>query len=74
MKEDVKKISGKAMRKATFGVTVLMLAAFGLSACIVADPGYRRGGDWHRQHWNNDNWNGNGPGNGPGGGHWKRYP
>jgi len=75
MKELNRKDSGKTFGKSSLGLTVLVLAALGLSGCIVADgPGYR--GDRHGHHWNNNGWN-NGPGNSQGwqgnDGSWKHH-
>jgi len=62
------KTSTNVIRKSGFGLAVLLLAAIGLSGCIVEDrggPGWHHNNwdnhwgdnDWHSHSWQGDGWN-----------------
>ena len=54
-------MSTKAIRKSGFGLAVLLLAAIGLSGCIVEDrggPGWHH--NWGDNDWHDHSWQGGG--------------
>jgi predicted small secreted protein len=62
--------SNRNLRKSALTIAALLLAAAGLSGCIIAEPGYGR----HHRGWNDNGWQGDGdgwyggPASGPGSG------
>ena len=48
------------LRKSGLGFAVLLLAAIGLSGCIIEGPGRYHHGfgdpDWNHHHWNGGGW------------------